>query len=474
MSVPRPLRRVVGAVVLAVAGVAALATCATDLDGLGIVPNRASTTAAHPQSAGGVGPHADITVFADGVVAGPSDLSLTALHTGSRVADGWYMQTDATGFAAADLGDGSVVRLGPDTRARLGGLAWGGITMTMDSGRSWHHMNSFSAGAAHTVAMPAGQIGDASPDATFAVDCEVTTRCVITVFDGSITVSPTRGQPVQMGAFQRFVLYDRDEPADTDAAPSTLPVDVMLQDRWTQENLALDTLEVRHPRVDVSAPPILAAATLAGKWGIDTVVVTSQNPLTPPGTKTHRDWEFKPATCNDVCSMTLERTFGDTGRAASQTVREKLIYLEDGFKAYREFVDDCVSPTGEVIAADAFEKTSMYDLRVTEIEVREGIPVATRLEGTAESTVRLAEGAEGSGCQVVSDAPDRYRVTGELVTAAPLPNVQPAPNPQPTPTEASGPREPGSLAEPGTGAAAGLAFGQDHAAAAAMGGQAAD
>ncbi|MEO9015661.1 MAG: hypothetical protein ABI275_10105, partial [Terrimesophilobacter sp.] len=231
-----------------------------------------------------------------------------------------------------------------------------------------------------------------------------------------------------------------------DAHQEIYAVNGTRQDTWIATNLALDRAgtsnQTATPAVDTGAASVIAAASLTGAWAIDTVVTASGNPVQPPGTATHRDWTFGESSCTTTCAMTLTRSFGTIGQEATETVDEHLTYTADGFHAHREYVSDCISAEGDVLAAGYFSQTNDYALHVASVELRDGIAVATRLEGTATSRTAFAGAPYADSCYLSSLDPVVASVVGVLVTPAELtalpqpPAAQPAPPAPPAPDRA--------------------------------------
>lgn len=379
----------------------ALAACT------GTTDDTRATPSAHPPT----GPDAVITLYSDGVRAGANGGRLADAHTGTRLRAGSHLTTDQSGLAAVAFDDGSVLRAGADTVLALTALTTGRAGVGLTSGHTWHRIEGRSAASDYRVSSPLGAFDGAG--ATFALDCAGELSCTLTVFDGTVTATPDAGTPITVAAYQRLTL----RAAEKQSAPVTFPVDATLMDAWFGVNRALDTEDGRSG-ADVQLPSVQAAASLAGKWRIDTVVTSSGDPKTPKGTPTHRDWSFEPAECAEACTVALSRTYGALGQAASRTVTETLSYADGKFRAHIDTASDCSDAAGHVLAPGYFAQTNTYDLHVAAVESRTGVPTATRLEGTSSSTVGFAGSSYVAGCYLDSIAPTVQRVVGTLVSSA--------------------------------------------------------
>lgn len=348
-------------------------------------------------------------------------------HTGSRIGSDTRLKTDKLGVAGFTFAGGSILRIGSDSSIEVVRSTPKGDEVRVGVGQSWHE-----AAADYLVRSGAGTM--AADDAIFSLTCSTATSCKLVVLAGEVTATPTDGTAVTVGAFQQFAV------APGEASPPTIfPLDAQFNDEWISLNLAFDDGDTRPP-VDTSSESVLAAASLAGTWAIDTVVTSSDDPSNPPGTRTHRDWEFGAATCEKSCRMTLTRTFGPIGQPANETTIEELSYTAAGLRAHREYTNACTSADGQVLAQDYFFQTSDYDLRVAEVEMVGSVPTALRFDGTATSTTAFAGKPFVDGCYLNSVNPVVQSVSGTLVTpvtraalAEPLPLLT-----APTGTQPSG------------------------------------
>ncbi|MEO7005740.1 MAG: FecR family protein [Terrimesophilobacter sp.] len=377
----------------------------------------------HPQSTSSAG--YVLSVFRDGVRRHSPAGAAAVLHTGDHLAKGDSLSSDSTGFAQLSIADGSALRFGADTRLRLGSLSADHVAVTLNAGGIWQAGTSESGAPTVRVTTPAGVV--TATGATFSLLCAVAGSCDLAVVDGTVEVAPTKRTPVTVAAYQRLLFSSSADPAP----PVIYPVSGMHHDEWMATNLALDGDRAAPVRTDQSA--VIAAASLAGTWKIDTVVTQSDNPSQPPGTATHRDWEFGPANCGNACSMDLTRTFGRIGSEATEKITETLTYTAAGFRAYRAYTQDCATADGTVLAAGYFANTSTYELHVAAVELRSGAPIATRLEGTAISTVDFAGAPYADGCALNTLTPVVQSVVGVLDTPVVLPALAAPPSVLPAP-----------------------------------------
>ena len=346
-----------------------------------------------------------LSVHRDGVRLAYGTGETVPGHTGSRIAAGTHLKANEDGLAAVNFASGSTLRIGPNSSIEVERAEADSDAVRILAGRSWN-----VAVSNYRVSSDAGTL--VTDDATFSLVCDTATTCELVVFDGVVTVTPTDGTPVKVTAFQRLALA-----RGATSSPTIFPLDAQFSDDWISLNLALDH-RGDAPAVSSAPESVLAAASLAGTWTIDTVVTATDDPSYPPGTRTQRDWNFGAATCTDTCRMTLTRTFGLIGQSANETTTEELNYTADGFHAHREYTNACTSADGQVLASDYFFQTSDYDLRVVTLNILQNVPTALRLEGTATSTTTFTGKPFVDGCYLNSVSPVVQSVVGTLVEPA--------------------------------------------------------
>ncbi|WP_111718393.1 hypothetical protein [Homoserinimonas sp. OAct 916] len=402
-----------------------------------------------------------LVLFAEGTLAGTDRASLAPAHTDDVIYNGSIVSTDATGLAAVSLTDGSAIRLDAATAVEFRGGTQPTMTqptmtqptmtepivtepivtqptVALSGGRSWHRVAEAPRQAGNT-SEPEQTVqtivgGFSATASTFSLDCREPNSCILIVYSGSVTVTPLAGDPVTVTAFQQLTVDDSGVVGD----PGIYPVDAMLADEWTGINRALDDKESAGFTIDVTNPSVKAAARLQGSWTIDSTVVDSYQPGLPPGTKTHREWEFGSMDCADSCQLTLTRDFGDQGKVADRSYEETVTYSAGSFELIRVEDSDCTAnDDGRVLMENAFTNTSDYVLVAATVELRQGLPTVTTLAGTHTGTSTEAPDAYLANCAlgVGSAMPVVSEVVGSLLTSAALPAMQTAPIALPAPAE---------------------------------------
>ncbi|HUQ40743.1 MAG TPA: FecR domain-containing protein [Acidimicrobiales bacterium] len=166
-------------------------------------------------------------------VRDPGRSAAVTAASGHPLAAGAQITTGAAGIAAIEFFDGSMTRIGPDTRYRIEELARnrGGrvVAGRLDVGRTWHRVKTLSQSDSRFEVRTANAVA-AVRGTTFGVECLVARRCLIAVTEGAVLVQ--RGADHTLVHAGHAVLVD-----DDDLGALRLIADT---DTWVQDNLALD------------------------------------------------------------------------------------------------------------------------------------------------------------------------------------------------------------------------------------------
>jgi hypothetical protein len=162
---------------------------------------------------------------------------------GQALALGDTVKTNGTGFAQVNYRDGSLTRLDANAQFTLSDLSTASQTQrvvgTLDGGRAWSNVQKVTSSDGRYEIDTS--VATASVRGTrFNTDCTAADRsCTFTVIDGTVSVTPTGGAPIDLHAGQALTV----RPDRTSTPPSTLTPDQIRQDPWIRKNLAVDTSE---------------------------------------------------------------------------------------------------------------------------------------------------------------------------------------------------------------------------------------
>lgn len=142
------------------------------------------------------------------------------------------------------------------------------------------------------------------------------------------------------------------------------------------------------PTVAPSPSPVTANALVTGSWTMKITVVrnTTNNGLTA-GQVLTRAWEFTPSCSDGPCDLHLSRE-----NASGQAENE--VTFEGGqYHFSTSSTAHCEDENGTLVEAKSMTDTTA-DFHVTAAELRDGILVATELEGTSLTVVTVAQDAD--------------------------------------------------------------------------------
>lgn len=178
-----------------------------------------------------------------------------ALDVGHRV------RTDRTGFAEINYHDGSWMRIEHEATATIEALVERGpvaqVRVSIDGGDAWNRVR--------TLAEPEDAYVLETPVATaavrgtaFAARCPSVTTCSFSVVEGTVTVTPTDGRPIDVRAGEVLQVTAGLEPVT-----ETPGADALEAETFIAENLRLDAA-----KPDDAAPRERADADLGGGYTI--------------------------------------------------------------------------------------------------------------------------------------------------------------------------------------------------------------
>ncbi len=297
-------------------------------------------TACTSAPTGPTGPTAQVSASATKVTLASKTGDPTEVKEKDEAHLGDTVQTDSAGRAQLDYPDGSLTRLGPDTKLTVDVLDAAEAqrtALTLDVGQSWHRVEKLVAEKAqYEVSTP---VGVASVKGTaFEVDCTPAKVCTITVIEGVVEFTTEDGTVLEINPYQRLVVPN---PDGGDPAVTVAPVDVVQADEWITGNIAADKITQEVPA---------EAVTLAGDWRMEYTYTTVSGYLTNGGRDSATIWTFGETTCAAACAFTINTLGGSTYTAT----------LDDtGFTAMNPQVYKtlCTNPdTGEEVT-DAYDYT---------------------------------------------------------------------------------------------------------------------
>lgn len=157
---------------------------------------------------------------------------------GQALAVGDRVRTDRTGFAEINYHDGSWMRIEHEATATVRALVDSGgvkqVRVSIDGGDAWNRVR--------TLAEPEDSYMLETPVATaavrgtaFAARCPGATRCTFSVVEGTVTVTPTDGRPIEVAAGEVLQVTAGQEPVTEAPGPDALEAEAFIA-----ENLRLD------------------------------------------------------------------------------------------------------------------------------------------------------------------------------------------------------------------------------------------
>lgn len=198
-----------------------------------------------PSPAAGVGgderstrPTATLAIISTEIETASKGERFVEAVEGQGLAVGDSVRTDRTGFAEIGYHDGSWMRVEHEATATVQALvARGAVTkvrVSIDGGHAWNRVR--------TLAEPEDSYILETPVATaavrgtaFAVRCPSAMNCAFSVVEGSVTVTPTDGDPVELEAGEVLDVTAGEEPVEQAPGRSALEAQAFIA-----ENLRLD------------------------------------------------------------------------------------------------------------------------------------------------------------------------------------------------------------------------------------------
>lgn len=309
---------------------------------------------------------------------------------------GDVVATDADGRAELVYPDGSLTRLGPDTRLVIEEVSTAEeqrTVVTLDVGQTWHRVVELVAeDAAYEVQTPVGTAAVTGTE--FSVECTDEPVCRIVVFEGSVLFTLDGGEEYSLEPYQQLTV-----PAPEDGEPEVLPfiASAVGGDEWFAANF--------DPAA--AADPPAASAALAGEWTVSFLGLSTTDPrrASMVGTTIEREWSIGEPECDPVCVSTVESSSGSS------------VGLEYGASApaipTRAGTAECVADnTGEVLDPDGFDVLIEYAFSPAELGPRGAV---TTLTGTRTDTYTLRADADPTCSSTVTQTVvvDTWEVTAE-------------------------------------------------------------
>jgi uncharacterized cupin superfamily protein len=161
---------------------------------------------------------------------------------GQGLSLGDTVKTNGTGFAQVNYHDGSLTRLDANAEFTLTDLATAAQTQrvvgTLDGGRAWSNVQKITSSDGRYEIDTS--VATASVRGTrFNVDCTATDRsCTFTVIDGTVTVTPKGGAPIDLHAGDSLTVHP-----DHTTTKTTLSTPDLLADPWIGKNIGIDLHE---------------------------------------------------------------------------------------------------------------------------------------------------------------------------------------------------------------------------------------
>lgn len=249
--------------------------------------------------------------------------------TGSRTAHvGDVVETDSTGQAQLDYADGSLTRLGPDSKLtinELGAAEAQRTAVTVDVGQSWHRVTELVAdGARYEVTTAVGVA--AVKGTAFDVNCTSASACTITVIEGVVEFTTTDGTGFEINAYQRLVVPN---PNGGDPVVTIAPADAIEADGWLSDNISAD---------DITQAVPVEATSMTGEWsGTSTLTIASGVFGTSVGSTQEFAWTFGEPECAAECTFAITSSSGTTYNA---------VLTESGFTAAGTSTTTCNGAEG--------------------------------------------------------------------------------------------------------------------------------
>ncbi|WP_166671332.1 FecR family protein [Cryobacterium psychrophilum] len=306
----------------------------------------------------------------------PSEVKETGTaHAGDIV------QTDSAGKAQLDYPDGSLTRLGPDSKFTIDELDSATAqrtAVTLDVGQSWHRVKKLVAeGAQYEVTTP---VGTASVRGTaFAVVCEGNSSCAFTVIEGLVQVKTKDGTLIDVHPFEKVTV-----PENTAAVP--YPMDAVQADEWIMNNLELDGIELADSAA-AAGPDAEWKASLDGVWSMAITITseTAENRQGNVGTTVTRVWTVTTGQCTaDSCAVSISSDSGNT-LPAMLSAAGLTVNPSNGFAPCLDSV------TGETLSDKGYTTEFEYVLAQDGTEQVDGVPTVTSYSGIFTSVWTLAD-----------------------------------------------------------------------------------
>lgn len=183
-------------------------------------------------------PTATLAIISTEIEAATSGARFAEAVEGQPLAVGDRVRTDRTGFAEINYHDGSWMRVEHEATATVQALvARGAVTqvrVSIDGGDAWNRVR--------TLAEPEDSYVLETPVATaavrgtaFAARCPSATSCSFSVVEGTVSVTPTDGRPIDVTAGEVLEVSAGEEPVMATPGPDALEAETFIA-----ENLRLD------------------------------------------------------------------------------------------------------------------------------------------------------------------------------------------------------------------------------------------
>ena len=315
---------------------------------------------------------ATLAIISTNIETAEGDTSFEPATEGQTLVVGDRVRTDPTGFAELTYHDGSWQRIEQSATLTIDELTdqddTNVVRTSIDIGKTWNRVQELTEpDDAYELDTPVATA--AVRGTAFATDCPTTTECTFSVVDGTVTISPTTGEPIILTAGQTItVTADQPPPAPTQPGVTTLS-----EDDFIARNLDLDQQDGGIPRPTQFNEQ--EANAFEGTYQLTTTVIEG-NPSLPEGQVSQSEFTLT-ADCGDgVCVIEGDRGLGTAVRAG------------DGLRFQGTLSEPCPSDPS-ISATDTFDLVLNVD--------------AGGLTGTLDQTT-----IDTGGCPNVEVDPVRY------------------------------------------------------------------
>ena len=210
-------------------------------------------------------PAATLAIISTDIETAAGDAGFVEAVEGQALAVGDRVRTDRTGFAEINYHDGSWMRIEHEATATVRALVDRGavkqVRVSIDGGDAWNRVR--------TLAEPEDSYVLETPVATaavrgtaFAARCPSDTTCSFSVVEGTVTVTPKGGRPIDVDAGEVLQVTVGEEPVAEDPGADALEAEPFIA-----ENLRLDSAKADDQPGGSSAPEP-ADAELGGGYTI--------------------------------------------------------------------------------------------------------------------------------------------------------------------------------------------------------------